>query len=68
MSVRSTVTTIFEQVAREQHRTLVALSDDLKLLESDLDSLSFAIITKRKDEVIRSIQFRRTGRIPGHLW
>jgi hypothetical protein len=52
MSVRSTVTTIFEQVAREQHRTLVPLSDNLKLLESGLDSLSFAIIVaKLEDEV-----------------
>jgi acyl carrier protein len=44
MSVRSTVTTIYEQVAREQRRTLVPLSDDLKLLQPGLDSLSFAII------------------------
>lgn len=52
MSVRSTVTTIFEQVAREQQRTLVPLSDDLKLSESGLDSLSFAIIVaKLEDEV-----------------
>jgi acyl carrier protein len=52
MSVRSTVTTIFEQVAQEQQRALVPLSDDLKLLESGLDSLSFAIIVaKLEDEV-----------------
>ena len=44
MSVRSTVTAIFEQVAREQQRTLVPMSDDLKLLESGLDSLCFAVI------------------------
>jgi acyl carrier protein len=52
MSVRSTVTTIFEQVAQEQKRTLVPLSDGLKLLDSGLDSLSFAIIVaKLEDEV-----------------
>jgi len=52
MSVRSTVTTSFEQVAREQRRTLAPLSDDLKLLECGLDSLSFAIIVARlEDEV-----------------
>lgn len=51
MSVRSTVTTILEQVAREQQRTLTPLSDDLKLSESGLDSLSFAIIfVKLEDE------------------
>ncbi len=44
MSVRSTITSVFERVAREQHRTLVPLTDDLKLLGSGLDSLSFAII------------------------
>jgi len=52
MSVRSKVTTIFEQVAKEQQRTLAPMSDDLKLLESGLDSLSFAIIVaKLEDEV-----------------
>jgi acyl carrier protein len=52
MSVRSAVTTILEQVAREQHRTLVPLSDDLKLSESGLDSLSFAItVVKLEDEL-----------------
>ena len=44
MSVRSTITSVFERVAREQQRTLVPLTDDLKLLGSGLDSLSFAII------------------------
>ena len=52
MSVRSTVTAIFEQVAREQERTLVPLSDDLKLLESGLDSLSFAIIVAKLEEEV----------------
>jgi acyl carrier protein len=52
MSVRSTVTAIFEQAAREQQRTLVPLTDDVKLLESGLDSLSFAIIVaKLEDEL-----------------
>lgn len=52
MSVRSTVTTILEQVAREQQRTLAPLSDDLKLSESGLDSLSFAItLVKLEDEL-----------------
>jgi acyl carrier protein len=50
MSVRSTVTTILEHVAREQQRTLVPLSDDLKLSESGLDSLSFAITVVRLED------------------
>jgi hypothetical protein len=32
MSVKSTITSRFQQVAREQDRTLAALSDDLKLV------------------------------------
>ena len=43
---------IFEQVAREQQRTLVPLSDDLKLSESGLDSLSFAIIVAKLEEEV----------------
>jgi acyl carrier protein len=50
MSVRSKVTAIFEQVAQEQKRALVPLTDDLKLLGSGLDSLSFAIIVARLED------------------
>jgi hypothetical protein len=52
MSVRSTVTTSFEQVAIEQHRKLARLSDDLRLLDSGLDSLSFALIVARLEEAL----------------
>lgn len=52
MSVRSTVISKFEQVAVEQRRKLVRLSDDLKLLESGLDSLSFALIVMRLEEAL----------------
>ncbi len=44
MSVRDTVLTVFSEVAREQHRTLAPLADDLPLLESGIDSLCLAII------------------------
>jgi hypothetical protein len=37
-------------VARQRQRTLVPLSDDLKLLESGLDSLSFAIIVAKLED------------------
>jgi acyl carrier protein len=50
MSVRATVTTQFERVASEQKRKLARLSDDLKLLESGLDSLSFALIVARLED------------------
>ena len=52
MSVRSIVTSQFEQVALEQKRTLARLTDDLKLLESGLDSLSFALIVMRLEEAL----------------
>lgn len=50
MSARSTITTHFEQVAAEQKRRLARLSDDLKLLDSGLDSLSFALVVMRLEE------------------
>jgi acyl carrier protein len=50
MSVRSTITAQFQQVAREQDRTLAPLSDDLRLVQSGLDSLSFAIIVARLED------------------
>ena len=52
MSVRSMVTTILEQVAREQQFTLEPLSDDLKLSESGIDSLSFAITVVKLEDAL----------------
>lgn len=52
MSIRSTVISQFEHVATEQHRTLARLSDDLMLLDSGLDSLSFAIIVARLEDAL----------------
>ena len=52
MSVRSIVVSQFQQVAVEQHRTLARLSDELKLLESGLDSLSFALIVARLEDAL----------------
>jgi acyl carrier protein len=52
MSVRDAVKEKFEQVAVEQHRKLSRLSDDLKLLDSGLDSLSFALIVARLEDAL----------------
>jgi len=52
MSLRTTISTQFEQVAQEQKRKLARLSDDLKLLESGLDSLSFALIVARLEDAV----------------
>jgi hypothetical protein len=50
MSLRASIGTQFEQVAAEQKRKLAHLSDDLKLLDSGLDSLSFALIVARLED------------------
>lgn len=52
MPVRAQVTSMFEEVAREQQRKLAPLADSLKLLESGLDSLSFALIVARLEEAL----------------
>lgn len=52
MSIRTTITTQFEQVAVEQERKLAALTDDLKLVDCGLDSLSFAIIVARLEDTL----------------
>jgi acyl carrier protein len=52
MSVRATVISEFKQVATEQRRELAVLTDDLKLLDSGLDSLSFALIVVRLENAL----------------
>jgi acyl carrier protein len=52
MSIRATIKTQFEQVAVEQERKLATLSDDLKLIDCGLDSLSFAIIVARLEDAL----------------
>jgi acyl carrier protein len=52
MSVRATVVLQFEQVAQEQQRKLARLSDDLRLLDSGIDSLGFALIVVRLEEAL----------------
>lgn len=52
MSVRPVILAQFEQVAREQGKKLAALSDDLVLLESGLDSLCFAVIVARLEDIL----------------
>ncbi len=52
MTLRATITAQFEQVAVEQKRKLARLTDDLRLLESGLDSLSFALIVARLEDAV----------------
>jgi acyl carrier protein len=51
-SVRSTIISQFEQVAREQKRKLVPPTDDLELTDSGLDSLCFAIVVARLEDTL----------------
>ena len=52
MTVQAMIFEQFEQVARDQEKTIAPLSDDLVLLESGLDSLCFAIVVaKLEDEL-----------------
>ena len=50
MSVRATVSSVFQAVANDQQRELAPLTDELRLLESGLDSLSFALIVARFED------------------
>jgi len=47
MDVKTEVIAQFNRVAEEQDKQLAPLTDDLALLDSGLDSLSFAIVVTR---------------------
>jgi acyl carrier protein len=49
-SVRSQILSQFRSVAKEQNKELPPLSDDLVLLDSELDSLCFAVIVARLED------------------
>jgi acyl carrier protein len=50
MLLRDRIESLFQEVAREQQRKLAPLTDDLRLLQSGLDSLGFALIVARLEE------------------
>ena len=52
MTVRSEIETQFQQVAREQDKRLARLTDNLPLLDSGLDSLCFAILVSRLEDLL----------------
>jgi hypothetical protein len=51
-SIRSTILSQIEEIAREQNKKLAPLTGNLLLLESGLDSLAFAILVARLEEVL----------------
>jgi acyl carrier protein len=52
MTVRLTILSQIRQVAAEQKKTLAPLTDDLSLLDSGLDSLCFAILVARLEDIV----------------
>jgi acyl carrier protein len=64
MPLRSTIISVFEAVAVEQKRTLSPLSDELKLLQSGLDSLSFALIVARLEDSLNIDPFDSVETFP----
>jgi acyl carrier protein len=52
MSVRETIEAEFQRVSKEQKRQLAQLTDNLKLLDSGLDSLSFALIVAHLEDAL----------------
>lgn len=63
MSTRSLILEQITIVAEEQKRTLRPLDDDLPLLESGLNSLSFAILVARLEDELGVDPFSGAGEI-----
>jgi acyl carrier protein len=51
MSVRETILTEIRAVAANQKKTLALLTDDLLLNDSGLDSLCFAVLVARLEDI-----------------
>jgi acyl carrier protein len=51
-SIRDTVLSVFKKVAADQQRQLAPLSDELKLVDCGLDSLSFAIVVASLEDAL----------------
>jgi acyl carrier protein len=52
MTIRSEIITQLVQVAKEQNKRQWPLADDVPLLDSGLDSLCFAILVARLEDVL----------------
>jgi acyl carrier protein len=52
MDIRAEIIDQFKQVALEQDKTLSTLNDDLPLVDSGLDSLCFAVVVVRLENVV----------------
>lgn len=61
MSTKTIIISQMQQIAQEQNRKLAQLTDDLVLLESGLDSLSFAILVARLEDTLNVDPFSAMG-------
>jgi acyl carrier protein len=61
MTIRLTILSQIQQVAAEQKKTLAPLTDDLSLLDSGLDSLCFAILVARLEDLTGVDPFTAAG-------
>ena len=50
MSTKNAVTALMQEVARDHHKNLAPLNDNLVLVDSGLDSLCFAILVARLED------------------
>jgi hypothetical protein len=64
MSVRSEILDQLKQVASDQDQQLAPLCDELPLLNSGLDSLSFAILVSRLELVLDVDPFSEASDAP----
>jgi acyl carrier protein len=64
MSVKPTVIAEILQVAKENRKSLPALTDDLVLLDSGLDSLAIAILVVRLEETFGFDPFTESDDAP----
>ena len=63
MSIRSTILSYIQEIAEEHRKTLAPLTDDLVLLDSGLDSLSFAVLVARLEETLGFDPFTESSEI-----
>lgn len=61
MSVRSDIVEQFSKVAQEHGKSIPALNDDTPLLECGLDSLCFAIVVARLEDLLGVDPFSAEG-------
>ena len=64
MSIKSTIISAIQQIAAENSKALPALTEDLVLLESGLDSLAFAILVARLEEALDIDPFTESDDTP----